>query len=84
MLSSAATFSFFLAIGSVRLLFLLAAMITSCRAKVIRTDGQLGTSPYAARMQLLPPLVASRAEGVALLKARWAEEKRREDLYKSS
>jgi len=66
MLSSAATFSFFLAIGS-----------------VIRTEGQLN-SPYAARMQLLPPLVASRIEGAALMKARWAEEKRRESLPKSS
>ena len=46
--------------------------------KVIRTDSQLGTLPYAARVQLSPPLVASRAEGVALLKARWDREKRRE------
>ncbi|KAF8490712.1 reactive mitochondrial oxygen species modulator 1-domain-containing protein [Gautieria morchelliformis] len=59
MLSSAATFSFFLAIGS-----------------VIRTEEQLGIS--AARRQLLPPHLASRAEGAALIKARWEDEKRRE------
>ncbi|KAF8592030.1 hypothetical protein K439DRAFT_1643983 [Ramaria rubella] len=64
MLSSAATFSFFLAIGS-----------------VIRTEG---SSTYAARLQLLPPQVASRAEGAAFIKLRWEEEKRRARLPQSS
>ncbi|KAH0838622.1 reactive mitochondrial oxygen species modulator 1-domain-containing protein [Lanmaoa asiatica] len=60
MLSSAATFSFFLAIGS-----------------VIRNDGLLPPYLQVAQMQLLPPLVRSRAEGAMLIRARWDAEKAR-------
>ncbi|KAN0100932.1 Reactive mitochondrial oxygen species modulator 1 domain containing protein [Tylopilus felleus] len=60
MLSSAATFSFFLAIGS-----------------VIRNDALLPPHLQAAQMQLLPPLVRSRAEGAMLIRARWEAEKAR-------
>ncbi|KDQ54814.1 hypothetical protein JAAARDRAFT_37920 [Jaapia argillacea MUCL 33604] len=61
MLSSAATFSFFLAIGS-----------------VIRTDTMLPPHVEAARMHLLSPVMRSRADGAALLRARWQAEKNRE------
>ncbi|KAG1757949.1 hypothetical protein EDB19DRAFT_1891597 [Suillus lakei] len=60
MLSSAATFSFFLAIGS-----------------VIRNDALLPPHMEAARLQLLPPLVRSRAEGAMLVRARWDAERAR-------
>lgn len=60
MLSSAATFSFFLAIGS-----------------VIRNDGLLPPHMEAARLQLLPPLVRSKAEGAMLVRARWDAERAR-------
>lgn len=60
MLSSAATFSFFLAIGS-----------------VIRNDALLPPHMEAARLQLLPPLVRSKAEGAMLVRARWDAERAR-------
>ncbi|KAI0063216.1 hypothetical protein BV25DRAFT_1899539 [Artomyces pyxidatus] len=60
MLSSAATFSFFLAIGS-----------------VIRNDSLLPPHLEAARMQLLPPVVRARAEGAALVRARWDAERQK-------
>jgi hypothetical protein len=63
MLSSAATFSFFLSIGS-----------------VIRTDGVIPPHLEAARLQLINPIVRSRAEGVSLMHARWEAEKRREGV----
>jgi len=61
MLSSAATFSFFLSIGSV------------IRSDVDETL----ISPYmiaAAHRNCLPPIIASRAEGAERIKARWAHE----------
>ncbi|KAI0307485.1 reactive mitochondrial oxygen species modulator 1-domain-containing protein [Multifurca ochricompacta] len=60
MLSSAATFSFFLAIGS-----------------VIRNDSFLPPYIEAARLQMLPPIVHARAEGAALIHARWASERQK-------
>ena len=77
MLSSAATFGFFLSIGSVcefscphrkrhsLLVFL----------QVIRND----TPPHweATRLQLTSPIVHSRNEGLAIMKARWELEKAR-------
>jgi len=59
MLSSAATFSFFLAIGS-----------------VIRNDAILPPHLEAARL-LLPPVIRARADGAALVRARWEAEKQR-------
>ncbi|KAI0271631.1 reactive mitochondrial oxygen species modulator 1-domain-containing protein [Gloeopeniophorella convolvens] len=60
MLSSAATFSFFLAIGS-----------------VIRNDALLPPHLEAARLQLLPPVMRSRAEGATLIHARWLAERQK-------
>ncbi|KAI0047644.1 hypothetical protein FA95DRAFT_1572364 [Auriscalpium vulgare] len=60
MLSSAATFSFFLAIGS-----------------VIRNDALLPPHLEAARLQLLPPVVRARAEGAAMVRARWDAERQK-------
>ncbi|KAF5312539.1 hypothetical protein D9619_003083 [Psilocybe cf. subviscida] len=63
MLSSAATFSFFLSIGSV----------------IRSDSALLPPHLQAARMQLLAssPEVRSRAEGASLVHARWEAEKRR-------
>ncbi|KAI0033726.1 reactive mitochondrial oxygen species modulator 1-domain-containing protein, partial [Vararia minispora EC-137] len=59
MLSSAATFSFFLAVGS-----------------VIRNDTNVALPPHLeARLRMLPPLVRSRTEGAAMIRARWESEK---------
>ncbi|KAI0688064.1 reactive mitochondrial oxygen species modulator 1-domain-containing protein [Cerioporus squamosus] len=57
MLGSAATFSFFLAIGS-----------------VIRNDGQLPAHLEAARMPQASPILQSRSEGLASIRAQWARE----------
>jgi len=60
MLGSAATFSFFLSIGS-----------------VIRNDAVLPPHLEAA-LQLTPPLLRSREEGIAMMRRRWDMEKMRE------
>jgi len=60
MLSSAATFSFFLAIGS-----------------VIRTDSFMPPHLEALHMHLMPPALRTKAEGAALMRARWEAEKQR-------
>jgi len=65
MLSSAATFSFFLAIGS-----------------VIRSDTLVPPHVEAARLQLLSPIIRTKAEGVALMRARWDTERRLRELRK--
>ncbi|CCL98402.1 uncharacterized protein FIBRA_00397 [Fibroporia radiculosa] len=62
MLSSAATFSFFLAIGS-----------------VIRNDANLPPHLEAARLQLTSPVIASRVEGLGLMRRRWAIERGQKD-----
>ena len=80
MLSSAATFSFFLAIGSVRVYsksFIGHAVTDSIVAQVIRNDGLLPPHMEAARLQLLPPLVRSKAEGAIQIRARWDAERAR-------
>ncbi|KAG9314677.1 hypothetical protein JVU11DRAFT_5482 [Chiua virens] len=85
MLSSAATFSFFLAIGSVRIKSLSCALIVSrvvC-IQVIRNDALLPPHLQAVQMQLLPPLVRSRAEGAMLIRARWDAEKARRTIVPS-
>jgi hypothetical protein len=66
MLSSAATFSFFLAIGS-----------------VIRSDALVPPHLEAARMQLLSPMIRSKADGAALMRARWDAERRLHELRKN-
>ncbi|KAG8968222.1 hypothetical protein FRC03_008357 [Tulasnella sp. 419] len=65
MLGSAASFSFFLAIGS-----------------VIRTEENIPITLQAARMQLFPPVVASRQEGAmyTATRARWMLEKQRKSF----
>jgi len=82
MLSSAATFSFFLAIGSVRILsasdrFYWPPVTDFIVTQVIRNDGLLPPHMEAARLQLLPPLVRTKAEGAMLIRARWDAEKAR-------
>ncbi|KAF8912909.1 reactive mitochondrial oxygen species modulator 1-domain-containing protein [Gymnopilus junonius] len=70
MLSSAATFSFFLAIGS--------TLVLTQLAKVIRSDA-IPAQFQAAQLQLASPVYAvhSRAEGLQVMKARWEAERRR-------
>ncbi|EIM92097.1 uncharacterized protein STEHIDRAFT_106718 [Stereum hirsutum FP-91666 SS1] len=58
MLSSAATFSFFLSVGS-----------------VIRNDSLMPPHLEAARLQMLPPTIRSRAEGATLIRSRWQAER---------
>ncbi|KIM84641.1 hypothetical protein PILCRDRAFT_818225 [Piloderma croceum F 1598] len=66
MLSSAATFSFFLAIGS-----------------VIRSDALVPPHIEAARMQLLSPIIRSKADGAALMRARWDAERKLREMRKT-
>ncbi len=76
MLGSAATFSFFLAIGSV-------CWTPPCPPaseahhdiQVIRNDGQLPAHLEAARMQLASPIMRSRSEGLASMRAQWVQER---------
>ena len=85
MLSSAATFSFFLAIGSVssdvsRLISVLIVL------QVIRSDSLVPPHLQAAHMQLMAarPDIRSRMEGAQLVRARWDAEKRRLSSQKQS
>jgi len=66
MLSSAATFSFFLAIGS-----------------VIRSDALVSPHLEAARLQLLSPMIRSKADGAAFMRARWDAERKLHESRKS-
>ncbi|KAF7367358.1 hypothetical protein MSAN_00798200 [Mycena sanguinolenta] len=66
MLSSAATFSFFLAIGSVS--FSLFDELRLMRRQVIRNDSLEGAHP---QMMVPVPVMRSRAEGFQLMRARW-------------
>jgi len=43
--------------------------------QVIRNDEMLSPGVIAAQRQLLPPLIYSRADGAAKIRARWAEHK---------
>jgi len=60
MLSSAATFGFFLSIGSV----------------IRSDAGLIPPHLQVAQRQLLAPVIASRAEGAERIRARWASEHR--------
>lgn len=78
MLSSAATFSFFLSIGSVCVTFVLETA-TLTLLKVIRSDA-LPPHMEAARLQLMQsmsPTMRSKAHGAMLMRSRWDAEKRR-------
>jgi hypothetical protein len=78
MLSSAATFSFFLAIGSVSFPVCFPLRDIDFGDKVIRTDSMLPPHLEAAYKQLAPAtMIHSRAEGAQLMKARWEAERRR-------
>lgn len=77
MLSSAATFGFFLSIGSVRIPQHTRTIDYSLVTQVIRSDsGLLSPQAEAARMQLLAPMIRSRADGAAIMRARWEAERR--------
>jgi len=78
MLSSAATFSFFLAIGSVSPLLSGSGIYVNFVSQVIRSDAMIPPHLQAAHLQLAPAfMVRSRAEGAQLMKARWDAERRR-------
>jgi hypothetical protein len=88
MLSSAATFSFFLAIGSVGIFLTLSMMpqfidLASCAMKVIRSDALVPPHIEAARMQLLSPIIRSKADGAALMRARWDAERKLLEMRKT-
>jgi hypothetical protein len=77
MLSSAATFSFFLAIGSVSnmesVFFEILRMTLTL--EVIRTDTAIPPHIQAA-LSASPVIVRSKMDGVRLMKARWEAERR--------
>jgi hypothetical protein len=85
MLSSAATFSFFLSVGSVRghilnsFYMLPSLTCTLCNHQVIRQDALIPPQLEAAHIQMLAasPLVRSRQDGAMLMRARWEAEKQR-------
>lgn len=52
-------------------------LLTSSCTQVIRNDALLPPHIEAARLQLLPPLVRSKAEGAMLMRARWDAERAR-------
>lgn len=76
MLSSAATFSFFLSIGSVSVIriWTLETMVLNYERQVIRNDELLPPMAGTQR-QMLPPLVHSRIDGATMMRARWAMER---------
>ena len=74
MLGSAATFSFFLAIGSVSVSPLPFELYRNMFVQVIRNDGELPPHLVAARLQLSSPVMRTRSEGLASMRARWAME----------
>lgn len=76
MLSSAATFGFFLSIGSVRhsYSFIYSLLLTSW-AKVIRNDAH--STLVSPHLQVAHMQLRSRAEGAAVIRARWDMERDR-------
>jgi len=80
MLSSAATFSFFLAIGSVGISLLTGRCRLNAHIQVIRSDSMVSPHLQAAHTQLFSSSgysVQSRAGGAQLIKARWEAERMR-------
>lgn len=87
MLSSAATFSFFLAIGSVRLsskssrVRCVLSRLPASSAQVIRTDALMPPHMEALLAQQrrpMPPIIHSRASGADIIRARWEAEKQKQ------
>jgi hypothetical protein len=80
MLSSAATFSFFLAIGSVRS-FICSHFnqLTMDDPQVIRTDGPMLVPPHLqAALTMSPAVIRSKYEGARMMRERWDAEKKRD------
>jgi hypothetical protein len=78
MLSSAATFSFFLAIGSVCKPFMSSCVIQFTRfLQVIRSDSPLALRMEAMQLQMAAsnPILRSKVQSAHLIRARWAEER---------
>ncbi|KAG8918238.1 subunit of TIM23 translocase complex [Tulasnella sp. 408] len=82
MLGSAASFAFFLSIGSVS-----PPLLTFCDAEklmsdyqIIRTEDRIPIALQAAQMHLLPPNIAAQPHGAAYatMRARWTMEKQRQ------
>lgn len=52
--------------------------------QVIRSDSIVPPHLEAARMQLLSPMIRSKADGVALMRARWDAERRLHEMRKDN
>ena len=51
--------------------------------QVIRSDALVPPHMEAARVQLLAPMIRSRADGASLMKARWDAERRSHEMHKN-